>query len=135
MVAFNKFNLFTDDLVKGNHNFSTHTFKVMLTNVAPVATNHVTGDITDLPTANGYIAGGSQTIITLAPAAGVENVNGSNVVFTAGAGVIGPFRYAVLQNSTQSLLIGWWDYGSSIQLNPGETFTEAPTGGTLFTVT
>jgi hypothetical protein len=50
-------------------------------------------------------------------------------------GAIGPFRYAVLYNDTSADddLIAWWDYGSSITLNNGDTFTVDfdPTTGVL----
>jgi hypothetical protein len=49
-------------------------------------------------------------------------------VFTA-SGAVGPFRYAALYNDTQASpvkpLIAWWDYGSSISLANGDTFTVA----------
>lgn len=139
---YNKFNLFTDDLVKGVYNFSTDTFKVMLTNVAPVATNHVFGDLTEIAAGNGYSAGGSASAVTLANVTGTETVTAADVTFTAVAGSIGPFRYAVFYDTTPvsplKPLVGWWDYGSSITLNAGETFTVEPNSatptGTLYTL-
>ena len=32
MATYNKFNVFTEDLIEGVHDFDAHTFKVMLTN-------------------------------------------------------------------------------------------------------
>lgn len=128
MAAFNKFQQFVEDIAKGVHNLDTGTLKVMLTNTAPVATNAVFADLTEIAAGNGYTAGGAavgsqdaeQTTGTLA-------LSGADVVFTASSGTIGPFRYAVLYNDTPTSpadpLIGWWDYGSSITLQDGDTFT------------
>lgn len=131
MAAFNKFNQFVQDLASGVHQMqtgTTHVFKVALTNTAPVATNTVFANITEITAANGYTAGGiSGGTVTGAQASGTfKFVLGTDPVWTA-TGAVGPFRYAVLYNDTPTSpadpLIGWWDYGSSISLATGETFT------------
>lgn len=128
MAVYNKFNQFTKDLIDGKHNFGSNVFKVMLTNTAPVATNQIKADITEITAGNGYSAGGTVTTITESTSSGVAKVVGSNVVFTA-TGSVGPFQYAVLYNDTQTApakpLIAWWDYGSSITLVNTETLTVA----------
>lgn len=127
MATFNKFNQFTKDLVDGVHDFDAHTFKVLLTNTAPVAGNSVKADLTELGAGAGYSAGGTATSISTSTSGGTAKVTGDDVVFTASSGSIGPFRYAVLYNDTPSSpadpLIGWWDYGSAITLADGETLT------------
>lgn len=129
MAAFNKFNQFVADLGNGVHNFSTNACKVMLTNTAPVATNAVKADLTEIVAGNGYTAGGNAAAITSwSQSSGTAKlVLASPATWTASGGSIGPFRYAALYNSTPvspaSPLIGYWDYGSSITLAAGETFT------------
>lgn len=126
MAAYNKFQNFVEDLIEGVHDFDAHTFKIMLVNTAPVATNTVKADLTEISAGNGYTAGGTATTITTSETSGTGKVAGSDVVFTA-TGAVGPFRYAVFYNDTPSSpadpLIGWWDYGSSISLANTETFT------------
>lgn len=127
MATFNKFNQFVEDLAKKKHDLSADTFKVMLTNTAPVATNAIKTDITDISAGNGYTAGGTATSITsCVQTSGVLKAIYTDVVFTA-SGAVGPFRYAVLYNDTQSSpakpLVAWFDYGSSISLANLETFT------------
>lgn len=101
----------------------------MLTNTVPVNTNTVDGNLTEISAGNGYTAGGTAVGSTAySQSSGTASLTGSNVVFTASGGSIGPFRYAVLYNVTAGSasnrpLIGWWDYGSSITLATGETFT------------
>jgi hypothetical protein len=102
------------------------TLKIMLTNSAPVATNGQKSDLTEISAANGYSAGGTAaTISSSAQTTGTYKLVLADVVFTASGGSIGPFRYAVLYSdtSTNDLLIGWWDYGSSVTLADTETFT------------
>ena len=129
MPAFNKFNDFSEQLIRGVHDWDAHTFKVALTNTAPAATQ-TTWNTTDHPApaaANGYTAGGTATTISISETTGTTTVSGTQVVFTATAGGIGPFRYVILYNDTATspadAAVGWWDYGSSITLADTETFT------------
>lgn len=146
MAVYNKFNCFSKDLIDGKHNFSSNTFKVMLTNTAPTTNMTAKTDMTEVAsttsgTANGYTAGGATVTMTASTSSGVAKVAGSNAVITAAstAGIqIGPFQYAVLYNSTTSgnPVISWWDYGTAITLAPSEVLTvvfDATNG--IFTVT
>jgi hypothetical protein len=144
VAAFNKFNLFTQDLCEGKHIFSAggQTFNVMLTNTAPVAANHLYGDISATEVANGggYTTGGISSAMSDSSAGGVEKVLATNVIWTGSGGGMGPFRYVVIYNFTQAAplkpLVAFYDYGSSISLNAGDTFTVAFDGTNgFFTVT
>jgi len=140
MASYNKFNQFVKDLIDGVHDLDAHTFKVMLTNVAPVATNSIRGDLTELGAGNGYTSGGTATTMTTGVTTGTSKATGTDVVFTASGGTIGPFRYAVLYNDTPTSpvdpLIAWWDYGSAVTLNDTETFTvDFSAANGIFTVT
>jgi hypothetical protein len=125
MASYNKFNQFTKDLIDGVHDFDAHSFKVMLTNTAPTAANTVKANLTEISSGNGYTAGGTVTTITTSTSSGTAKVTGTDIVFTASGGAIGPLRYAVLYNdtATNDPLISWWDYGTSITLNDTETLT------------
>jgi hypothetical protein len=135
-ASFNKFNSFVEALAEKAHNLGADTLKVALTNSAPSATNTVLANITQISAANGYTAGGTQaTISSSAQSSGTYKLVLSDVVFTASGGSIGPFRYAVLYNdtATNDELIGWYDYGSAVTVNDGETLTVDfdPTNGVL----
>lgn len=127
MATFNKFQQFAEDVPEKVHNLGADTLKVMLTNTAPVATNSIKSNLTEISAGNGYTAGGTATTITSsAHTTGTYKLVVTDVVFTA-TGAVGPFRYATLYNDTPTSpadpLIGWWDYGTSISLANGETFT------------
>lgn len=142
MAAFNKFNDFSEQLTNGTQNFASDTYKVALSNTAPTASNAALADITQISAGNGYTSGGTATTVAVSETSGTTTVTGTQVVFTASGGSIGPFRYVVLYNDTTSTpvnkpLVGWWDYGSSITLADGETFTikfSNTTPGAIFTL-
>jgi hypothetical protein len=125
MATYNKINDFTEQLIRGVHDFDAHTFKIMLTNSAPSAVNTLKSNLVEIGAGSGYTAGGTVTTITVSEAGGVTTVKGSQVVFSASGGSIGPFRYAVLFNDTAGSdnLISWWDYGAAISLLDTESLT------------
>jgi hypothetical protein len=129
MASFNKFQITVQNLANGAHNLSTDVLKVALSNSAPVSTNQVFGDISEISAGHGYSAGGTTVGITSSTESGgtYKLIASANTVFTASGGSIGPFRYIVFYDSTPTSplkpLLGWWDYGSSITLNDTDTFT------------
>jgi hypothetical protein len=125
VASYNKFNAFTQNILNGVHNFSTDTLKVMLTNTAPTAANAVKADIVEITAGNGYTAGGSTSAATVSTASGTAKLTCADVTFAASGGSVGPFRYAVLYDSTPSggPLIGFWDNGASVTLSSGQSFT------------
>src|SRR5581483_3659449 len=101
MAAFNKFDQYVLDLASKVHNLNTDTLKVMLTDVAPVRTNKVKADITEIAAGNGYSAGGAAAaFVSGGDTAGLYKLILSPAQFTAAGGSIAQFRYAVLYNST-----------------------------------
>lgn len=126
MATFNKFESFVEALAEKAHNLGTDTLKVMLTNVAPVATNTVKANLTEIAAGNGYAAGGTAASITSsAQTSGTYKLVLGDVTFTASGGAIAAFQYVVLYNdtATNDELIAWWDRGSELTLNDGEAFT------------
>jgi hypothetical protein len=126
VASFNKFHSFVEALAEKKHELGADTLKVLLTNTAPVATNAVKADLTEISAGNGYTAGGNTaTVISSSQTSGTYKlVLGDPPSWTASGGSIGPFRYAVLYNdtATNDELIGWWDYGLSLTLAAGESF-------------
>ena len=151
MATYTKFNCFVEDLAEKVHNLGADVLKVLLTNTSPNAGDTVvdtTGGVcvvkavsnaNEIAAGNGYTKGGSQaTIVSSQQSGGVYKLVLNDVIFTASGGSIGPFRYVVLYNETGGTaatrpVIGYYDYGSSITLNNGETFTVDydPTNGAI----
>lgn len=137
MATFNKFEAFSEHLAEQVHKLDTHTLRVYLSNTAPNAATHaVKADLAEISGGNGYTAGGADTQNNTSRSGGTTSVTAVDIVWTA-SGAVGPFRYAVLYNddptSPADPLIGWWDYGSSISLANGETFT-VDFGASMFTI-
>lgn len=140
MATFNKFQQFVENLCKGVHDFtsdSSCSVTVALTAAAnaPVATNGVLADLTQISYTN--LSSRIITGITAEHTTGTVTCTATDLVLTSSGGTTGPFRYVVTYDddptSPADPLIGWWDYGSDLTLQDGETLTLDFTTG-LFTL-
>ena len=118
-------------------------FIVALSNTAPGAeSTDPTGDgdgvlanvtqvtYTNLSSRALALASSSQT-------AGTYTLDFDNLVLTSSGGTTGPFRYLYIYDDTPAApadpLVCYFDYGSSITLQNGETFTITFSGSGLYT--
>jgi len=140
MATFNKIEKFLEDLFKKVHDLHNDVLKVYASNTAPNAATHtVKADVAEITAANGYPSGGTDVQNVVSRSGGTTSVTATDVVWTASGGSFGPLRYIPLYNDTPAAtptdpLIGWWDYGSSITILDGESFT-VDFGASLFSAT
>jgi len=136
-----KFQDFIEQLGLGVHNLNTNTINLMLSNVAPVNTNTIKANITEIATGGGY-AGPIDTQNTWAESSGTGTLSGTKITVTATAGGIATFRYVVLYNDTAAspadALVIAWDLGVAVTLAEGEfvefKFNNSDTTGTILTM-
>lgn len=126
MATFVKFQPFVENLAEKKFDLGADTLKWLFTNTAPNATDGTKSQLTEISAGNGYSAGGpTATISSSSQTSGTYKLVLADTVVTASGGSIGPFRYVCLYSDTAASdeLIGYYDYGSSITLASGETFT------------
>lgn len=125
MAAFVKFESGAKALVEGI-NAATDTWKIALTNTVPnYATDTTLADISDLPTADGYTAGGNAcSVVSSSQSGGVYKLVLADPATWTASGSGFTFRFCVLYSATAGdKLVGYWDYGTSVTLNATDTFT------------
>ena len=127
MATFNKFHSFVEALAEKVHNLGSDTLTVALSNSAPVATYTQLSNVTQISYTNiqnGTTTGRNLAGVTSAQTTGSYKLDANDLVLTA-TGTVPTFRYVVLYNdtATNDELIGWYDYGSAVDLLNGETFT------------
>lgn len=134
MATFNKLNGFVEHLAEGVHNLQTGVLTLALSNTAPGSeVTPPTGSTAACILANvtqiSYTNLSSRVLTTASSAqsSGTYALSVNDLVLTASGGSVGPFRYVYIYNDTPTSpadpLIGYYDYGSSITLADGETFT------------
>ena len=123
MASFTKFNSFVEAMAEKAHNLGADQIVIALTNTAAAATDAQLTDITEISYTN--CSTRNVTTSSSAQASGTYKLVLADLVIYASGGTVGPFRYAVLYNdtATNDELIGSYDYGSSITLLNGESFT------------
>jgi len=143
MATYNKFQDFVEQLGLAKYQLSTDQLNVYLSNTVPSASaDAVKADLAEISAGNGYAADGIDTQNTWAEAAGTGTLTGTKTVWTCVTAPMAAFQYVVLMNFTQASptkpLIAWWDYGSALTLQVGETFSvkfnSSETTGTIATI-
>jgi len=122
MATFTKFNSFVEAIAEKKHNLGSDSLVVALTNSAPSASNAILTDITQISYTN--LSSRALTVSTSAQTSGTYKLVVDDLVLTA-SGAVATFRYVVIYNdtATNDELIAYFDYGSSVTLASGDTFT------------
>lgn len=126
MATGTKFEVFSENLAEKVHDLNADTLAWYLTNTAPdAAADAVKADLAEISTGNGY-TGPVDSQNATSRTGGTTSVTAVDATVTASSGTVGPFRYVVYYNDTPTSpadpLICFWDYGSSITLEDGESF-------------
>lgn len=136
MATYVKFNAFVEHLAEGVHNLQTGALTVALTSVAPVATNSVLADLTQVAYTN--LSSRVLTVASSSQTSGTYSLVLNDLTLTASGGPSSAFRYVVIYNDTPTSpadpLIAFYDYGAGgVTLADGETFL-IDFGANLFTL-
>src|SRR3990167_4722626 len=128
MASYNKFQGFVGYLGTKVIDLNADVLSCYLSNAIPSASlNDVKADLAEITNQNGYTAP-VDTQNTYSEAGGTGTLAGTDITITASGGTVGPFQYVVMYDDTVASpivdpLISWWDYGSAITLQDGESFT------------
>jgi hypothetical protein len=141
MASFNKVNDFVVNAVH-NMDLQSDQIAVALTNTAPGSEssnpvsdgNGIVGNLTQISYAN--CSSRNVTTTSSSQTSGTYKLVLADLTLTA-SGTVGPFRYIYIFDDTVTSpadpIIGYYDYGTSLTLNSGDTFTLdfSPTNGVI----
>lgn len=125
MATYQKFNQTVEDMANGVYNCASDQFTVALTLAAPVATNSVLANLTEISYTN--LSSRNLTTASSGQVSGTFTQLFSDLVLTASGGAVDAFRYIVIYDNTPTSpadpLLCFYDFGSSLVLADGETLT------------
>ena len=132
MASFVKINDFVANAVE-NMDLESDQLVIALSNTAPGSessnptadTDGILGNVTQISYSN--LSSRNLTTTSSGQSGGVYKLVLADLTLTASGGSVAAFRYIYIYNDTVSSpadpLIGYYDYGSSLTLNDGDTFT------------
>lgn len=123
MATFTKINSFVEKLAEKSFNLGSDTLTIALTNTAHTSTWSQLSELTQISYTN--LSSRAITITSSAQTSGTYKLVLADLVLTSSGGTTGPFRYVYVYDdtATNDELIAYYDYGSSITLQDGDTFT------------
>ena len=142
MASFVKINDFVANAVE-NMDLESDQLIIALSNTAPSSEssnptadgNGILGNVTQVSYSN--LSSRNLTTSSSGQSGGVYKLVLADLTLTASGGSVAPFRYVYIYNDTVTSpadpLVGYYDYGSSLTLNDGDTFTIdfSPSNGVL----
>lgn len=132
MATFNKVNDFVKNAVH-NMDLESDQIVVALSNTAPASEtsnpaldgNGILANVTQIAYTN--LSSRNVTTTSSTQTSGTYKLVLADITLTSSGGATGPFRYVYLYNDTVTTpgdpLIGYYDYGSSLTLNDGDSLT------------
>ncbi len=132
MATFNKVNDFVKNAVH-NMDLESDQIVIALSNTAPGSessnptsdNNGVLANVTQITYTN--LSNRNVTTTSSTQTGGTYKLVLADITLTSTGGTTGPFRYVYIYNDTVTApadpLIGYYDYGSSLTLNDGDSLT------------
>lgn len=120
MASFVKINSFVENVAEGKINLGGTGLTLALTNTAHTAAWDELADLTQVSYT--YLSARVLTVSASSQTSGTYKLVIDDITLTA-TGTVGPFRYIYIYDdaSTGDKLIGYYDYGSSITMENGDT--------------
>jgi len=132
MASFNKVN---DAVLNMVHNMDLESdqFVAALSNTAPASEtsnpasdgNGILGNVTEVSYTN--LSSRNITTTSSSQTSGTYKLVLADLTVTASGGSVGPFQYLYIYNHTVTSpadpILGYYDYGSALTLNDGDSFT------------